>query len=91
MNALAGHNLNVLIRTGFEEEELMDISGRVTDVQVEMSPGEVMRTHLTLVNTKEDFIDGAWDFNQGDVVVKCSHCGQWAAKKTACKYCGALV
>ena len=26
-----------------------------------------------------------------DVVVKCGHCGQWAAVKTACKHCGAPV
>lgn len=27
----------------------------------------------------------------GDVIIKCSHCGQWAARKTACHYCGAPV
>lgn len=25
------------------------------------------------------------------VVVKCDHCGQWCAVKTACKHCGAPV
>jgi len=29
--------------------------------------------------------------NYGDVVVKCGHCGQWGAVKTACKHCGAPV
>ena len=27
----------------------------------------------------------------GNVVVKCSHCGQWSARKTTCKYCGGAV
>jgi hypothetical protein len=27
----------------------------------------------------------------GDVIVKCDHCGQWGARKTACKSCGAPI
>jgi hypothetical protein len=27
----------------------------------------------------------------GDAVIKCRHCGQWAAAKTACRCCGAPV
>jgi methionyl-tRNA synthetase len=26
-----------------------------------------------------------------DVIVKCSHCGQWSARKTECRKCGAPV
>ena len=33
-----------------------------------------------------------WDnIFPGNVIVKCSHCGQFAARKTACKYCGAPI
>lgn len=31
------------------------------------------------------------DLFPGNVVVKCAYCGQWAARKTACKSCGAVV
>ncbi len=27
----------------------------------------------------------------GQVVVKCGHCGQWGARKCACKFCGAPI
>jgi hypothetical protein len=27
----------------------------------------------------------------GSVIVKCQHCGQWAARKTMCKTCGAPI
>jgi hypothetical protein len=31
-----------------------------------------------------------WDeIFPGDVIVKCRHCGRWAARKTACGSCGA--
>jgi len=30
-------------------------------------------------------------FEPPDVLVKCPHCGQWAAAMTACRYCGAPV
>jgi len=30
-------------------------------------------------------------FEPPDVLVKCPHCGQWAAAMTACHYCGAPV
>lgn len=38
-----------------------------------------------LLNEKWD------DIFPGNVIVKCSHCGQFAARKTACKHCGAPV
>ena len=25
------------------------------------------------------------------VIIKCQHCGQWGAKKCACKHCGAPI
>ncbi len=31
------------------------------------------------------------DFAPGKVIVKCKHCGQFAARKTACVHCGAPV
>jgi hypothetical protein len=39
--------------------------------------------------TKDGFIFE--DLFPGKVIVKCRHCGQWAARKTACGYCGAPV
>ena len=27
----------------------------------------------------------------GDVVVKCSYCGQWGARRCECKYCGQAI
>lgn len=38
------------------------------------------------------FLDEKWqDMFPGAVIVKCAHCGQWAARKTACGSCGAPV
>lgn len=31
------------------------------------------------------------DLAPGKVIVKCKHCGQYAARKTACVHCGAPV
>lgn len=31
------------------------------------------------------------DMFPGKVIVKCKHCGQFAARKTACGHCGAPV
>ena len=94
MNALLGQNLNLLLRTG-EDSEVMDISGYIVDMDMSLPADGMMKTHLTLVNTQNEQPDGDWDLtrisNPGKVIVKCSHCGQWAAKKTACKYCGAPV
>jgi hypothetical protein len=38
------------------------------------------------------FINEKWDaLFPGNVIVKCGHCGQWSARKTECKHCGAPV
>jgi hypothetical protein len=29
--------------------------------------------------------------NNNNVIIRCGHCGQWAAVKTACKHCGASI
>jgi len=34
-------------------------------------------------------IKNALDY--GDVIIKCVHCSQWGAVKTACKHCGAPI
>jgi len=92
MNAIVGNNLNLLLRTG-DDSDIMNISGCVTGMEVEVPAGGLMKTHLTLVNTSDG--DNLWDLtriaNPGKVIVKCQHCGQWAAKKTACKHCGGPV
>lgn len=31
------------------------------------------------------------DWYPGNVIVKCQHCGQWGARKTECKKCGAPI
>lgn len=36
-------------------------------------------------------VNGFNDIYPGNVIVKCKHCGQWCARKTACVYCGAPV
>jgi hypothetical protein len=36
--------------------------------------------------------DENWDdIFPGNAIIKCGHCGQFAARKTACKHCGAPV
>lgn len=35
--------------------------------------------------------DGKIEIFPEKVIVKCQHCGQWCARKTACVYCGAPV
>ena len=92
MDAILGQNLTLLLMTG-EDSEIMNISGSVTDISTGVSAGSMMKTHLTLINTSDG--DKLWDLtriaNPGKVIVKCQHCGQWAAKKTACKHCGGPV
>lgn len=40
----------------------------------------------------EEIYTAEWDMMfPGPVIVKCQHCGQWGARKTACRYCGAPV
>jgi len=31
------------------------------------------------------------DLFPGNVIVQCAHCSQWAARRTACKHCGAPI
>lgn len=40
----------------------------------------------------DELYQAKWqDLFPSNVIVKCSHCGQWAARKTECKHCGAPV
>lgn len=45
----------------------------------EINPNELMNTDMA----DYVFLDKA--------IVKCEHCGQWAARKTPCVHCGAPV
>lgn len=44
-----------------------------------------------LYNNLQDSRYDISDTFPGKVIVKCQHCGQWCARKTACIYCGAPV
>ena len=54
------------------------IMGRVEFISDEPSVIEQIRESLP-------------DLAPGKMIVKCKHCGQFAARKTACGYCGAPV
>lgn len=49
------------------------------------------RNGTTKVVSIADLVRNAVYSVDADVIVKCSHCGQWGAVKTACKTCGAPV
>ena len=58
--------------------------------------GGMMKSELTLVSYGGEFV--GLDFAEvegflpfGESVIKCTHCGQWGARKCACKYCGAPI
>jgi rRNA maturation endonuclease Nob1 len=68
----------------------------VSGVDVSFPYDGFMKSTVTMevygvVNSKELM---NLDFDQiipGKVIVKCVHCGQYAARKTACVHCGAPV
>lgn len=43
------------------------------------------------INEIADSLLGVIDYFPPKAVVKCQYCGQWAAKKCACKHCGGTV
>lgn len=68
----------------------------ITNMRIEHGVNEPVRIQLELVAKPgydpHHLLSEKWeDTFPGNVVVKCSHCGQWAARKTPCKSCGAPV
>jgi len=65
----------------------------VTQTMSPFSGGELEINMVVLGNTNPREIMEA-DFDElfpNKAIVKCGHCGQWGARKCACKYCGAPV
>ncbi len=68
----------------------------ITNMSVSHSAGEATKISVDFVAKPNyypsDFLTTKWDdLFPGNVVVKCGHCGQWAARQTVCKHCGAAV
>ena len=68
----------------------------VTGMNVHHGVGEAVRIGLDLIAhpgyDPHHLLSENWDdLFPGKVIVKCSHCGQYCARKTACKHCGAVV
>lgn len=68
----------------------------LTKLRVEHDVDSISTIELTLAcdpkYESHHLLDEKWDdLFPGDAIVKCSHCGQYAARKTSCKYCGAPV
>lgn len=69
----------------------------IRDMQVKFGQEEATTITLELMaspgyNPMHIYEERNWnDKFPGDVIVKCGHCGQWAAVKTSCRYCGAPV
>ena len=60
-------------------------AGIATEITIELiaSPG---------YNAHHLYEEKGWsDIFPGDVIVKCGHCNQYGARKTACKHCGASI
>jgi len=69
-----------------------------TSVQVEQFYNEHSRIHVELIASPNinprSLMDSEWSLDYmfyDKVVIKCSYCGQWGARKCACKYCGAPI
>jgi len=69
----------------------------VRDITIHHGVNEATTIDIQLVatpgyNAHHLYEEKGWsDLFPGNVIVKCSHCGQWAASKTACVGCGAPV
>ena len=69
----------------------------VRSMSIEHSMNEATTINLELIarpgyNAQAIYDERNWDdLFPGSVIVRCIHCGQWAARKTACKYCGAPI
>jgi len=87
----------ILVRE--EGGPFMDISGQVTAVQTTMSANELTMVNLEMIGDGRMLHD-ALDIPAHEVqvydperkaIVKCDHCGQWAAMYTRCQFCNAPV
>lgn len=68
----------------------------ITKMTVHHTTDDVTRVAMELAVGADydtrDLIHQNWqDIFPGNVIVKCVHCGQFSARKTECKYCGAPV
>lgn len=68
----------------------------VTNMSVEHRVGEAVNVQIGLVAERgydlRHLMNEEWgDIFPGNVIVKCEHCRQYAARKTACVHCGAPV
>jgi len=68
----------------------------VTNIKVEHVLNEPVHIDLELIAypgyDPHHLLSEEWkELFPGNAVVKCEHCGQWAARKTSCKSCGASV
>lgn len=68
----------------------------VTALRIDHEVGQATRIELALIAEPNydanHLIYEPWgDLFPGRVIVKCVHCGQWGARKTVCKHCGAPV
>lgn len=68
----------------------------ITEMSVHHGVGEAVKIQVELVAAPgydpHHLLSEKWDdMFPGNVIVKCSHCGQYAARKTSCKSCGAPV
>lgn len=68
----------------------------ITNMQINYDMHDATRISLELVAAPNydafHLQNEKWDeLFPGNAIVKCGHCGQWGARKTACKYCGAPI
>jgi hypothetical protein len=68
----------------------------MTDLNIDGYNPSLNRIQMTLVASPDfafrSLMDATWEeIFPGKAIVKCQHCGQWMARKTACRTCGAPV
>jgi hypothetical protein len=68
----------------------------VRNMKVEHKMSEPVTIDLELVAypgyDATHLINEKWgELFPGNSIIKCRHCGQWGARKCACKYCGAPI
>ena len=69
---------------GVRDVQISHAFDEVTSIKIELLADPHYNAHHLLTEKWDDLFPG-------DVILKCAHCGQFAARKTACKYCGAPV
>ena len=68
---------------------IRDITTKMSDRH--FAETEISMTVLGRIDTKALFDSDFDDLFPGKVIVKCQHCTQWGARKSACKHCGAPI